>query len=230
MQVYKGRIVEIILGAEGWLGAKIACPPGSVPLAGQYVSAREQEDLDTPLATILYCGGFWESGFIAAPPVPHTWTPGMRLFLRGPLGKGFQLPAQARRIGLAALGGSVSRLLPLGLSAIESGHAVALFTGAALPQLPSALEAYPLAALADALPWADYLAVDTPLEKLNDLRAVLGLEPPEPLPCDGQMLIVTPMPCASIAECGACAVLGKRRTWLLACQDGPVFDFKELEW
>lgn len=220
----------MILEAEGRLGAKIACPPGAVPLAGQYVSAREVEGSDSPQAAVLYCGGFWESGFIAAPPAPPDWRPGMHVFLAGPLGKGFQLPPRAKRIGLVALGESVSRLLPLGLSALESDSAVALFTEAPLPQLPTALEAYPLMTLADALSWVDFLAVDTPLEKMRDLRSILGLEIHQPLPCEGQALIVTPMPCASIGECGACAVQGKRGNWLLACQDGPVFDFKELEW
>jgi Leu/Phe-tRNA-protein transferase len=47
-------------------------------------------------------------------------------------------------------------------------------------------------------------------------------------PCPGQALIHTAMPCAGIAECGACAVR-TRKSWRLACKDGPVFDISELE-
>jgi NAD(P)H-flavin reductase len=40
-------------------------------------------------------------------------------------------------------------------------------------------------------------------------------------------LVVAPMPCGGLAECGVCAVT-TRRGWKLACKDGPVFDLGEL--
>jgi NAD(P)H-flavin reductase len=42
-------------------------------------------------------------------------------------------------------------------------------------------------------------------------------------------LILAPMPCAGLAECGACAVPA-RSGWKLACLDGPVFDLRALDW
>jgi hypothetical protein len=44
---------------------------------------------------------------------------------------------------------------------------------------------------------------------------------------EAQALVITPMPCGGIAECGVCAVTA-RRGWKLACKDGPVFDLTEL--
>jgi len=79
--------------------------------------------------------------------------------------------------------------------------------------------------LPDLLAWADFLALDLPLEALADL----GKHLPDVLPCPAQALIYTPMPCACLARCGACAVPTRRR-WKLACEDGPVFDLRELAW
>jgi dihydroorotate dehydrogenase electron transfer subunit len=42
-------------------------------------------------------------------------------------------------------------------------------------------------------------------------------------------LVMTPIPCGGIAECGACAVPA-HRGWKLACRDGPVFNLNELAW
>jgi len=44
---------------------------------------------------------------------------------------------------------------------------------------------------------------------------------------EAQVLVVTPMPCGGLAECGVCAFT-TRRGWKMACKDGPVFDLSEL--
>ena len=106
---------------------------------------------------------------------------------------------------------------------------MALFTDASLPWLPAALEVQPLQNIPEALAWADFLAIDIPLQSLAGLRHILGLGAGERLPCPGEVLIETPMPCGGLADCGACAVPG-RRGWKLACKDGPVFDINEIEW
>jgi hypothetical protein len=106
---------------------------------------------------------------------------------------------------------------------------VALYTDASLPWLPAALEVQPLQNISESLGWADFLAIDIPLASLSNLRPTLGLGAGERLPCPGELLIETPMPCGGLADCGACAVPG-RRGWKLACKDGPVFDINEIEW
>jgi hypothetical protein len=149
--------------------------------------------------------------------------------LRGPLGHGFQLPGGLRHLALAALDRRTDRLLSLAEAAFALGADVALAADIALPRLPASLELLPLSALPEILPWADLLALDLPLEKLPQLRDSLGLGLDTGLPCPAQALVVTPMPCMALAECGVCAVPA-RRGWKLACQDGPVFDLRDLNW
>jgi dihydroorotate dehydrogenase electron transfer subunit len=133
-----------------------------------------------------------------------------------------------RRLALASLDESISRLQPLMQNALDQGAAVALFTDHPLPSLPSAVEANPLEALQEALTWADYLAVDLPPQTIPELSRLLGVERgPRALPCPAQALVHLPMPCGGLADCGACAI-ETRGGWKLACDDGPVFELIDL--
>lgn len=219
--------MEIRATPGGLAAARVRCSAGAIPAAGQYLLAWSPEDEDAPLAAPLFIEEIVQDGFLAAPPIPQTWQPGSRLALRGPLGHGFSLPAGARRVALAAFGETIARLLPLLSQALKSGAAVTLFTDCPLPVLPAALEISPLRELPGGLPWADFLALDLPIRALPDLTAALGLRPGAGLPCPAQALLLGSMPCAGMAECGACAV-PSGRGWKLACKDGPVFDWNVL--
>jgi hypothetical protein len=238
VRTYAARVLEIQTEPGGRVSAWIGCPPAAVPAAGQYVLAYAPNDPLAALGTPLFRGpaaGLGDTaagGFLAAPPLPAAWVPGTSLVLRGPLGRGFSLNSQ--RLALAALGDTVTRLLPLAEETIQRGDAVTLFTDAPLPVLPVSIEVYPLGSLPEALSWADALAVDLPLEALAGLRNCLGLHKNELLPFPAQALVFTPMPCGGLAECGACAVSVRRSMghsrYLLACKDGPVFKLDDLEW
>jgi hypothetical protein len=223
MKSYAGRVVEV-REEEGGTAATIACPARAVPAPGQYLLGAADEDV---LGAALFFSGAWPEGFQAAPPLPVGWEPGTILSLHGPLGHGFRLPLDLRRLALAATGEGPARLLPLAEAALSRNAAVTLYSDLLLPDLPTALEAFPLAALPEALTWADFLVVDTPLKDSAALGERLGLPPGSQPPCPGQVLVYTPMPCAGFAECGACAV-HSQRGWKLACVDGPVFDLKEI--
>jgi NAD(P)H-flavin reductase len=229
MRVFEGRIIEISSDRAGQAAAWVACPRKAVPDPGQYLQAWSPTDVDAPLGTPLFPGQSSNQGFLAVAPIPPAWEPGTELYLRGPLGHGFRMPGAARRLALAAVGGSAARLLPLAHQGLQGEAAVALFTDAPLPALPTAMEAYPLSALPESLAWADFLALDLPVERLASLRGNLGLKPGERLPGPAQALVAAAMPCAGLAECGACAVPA-RRAWKLACRDGPVFDLNDLDW
>ena len=216
-------MAEVRTEADG-AAATITCPERAIPAPGQYTQAAAAGDV---LGAVLFFADAWEGGFQAAPPLPAGWEPGTRLALRGPLGRGFHLPENQRRLALVAAGESLSRLLPLASAALEGEAAVTLFSDMPLPDLPAALEAYPLGALPEALSWADFLAIDLPIEDLPGLRDRLGLVPGSQLPFPGMVLVHAPMPCAGLGECGACGVR-TRRGWKLACVDGPVFDVKDL--
>ncbi len=234
MKQYVGRILEFRLEPGGGQTPVIACPPRFIPQPGQYLLADSPTDSDSPLSTLIFPQQILADGLVAAPigrrlPDPD-WDLGSRLILRGPLGKGFRLPPGLRNLALAAAGESAARLLPL----LRQAASVALFTDAILPALPPEVEIQPLGGLADALSWADYVALDLPgapdraQRFLAGLRSALGIVEPAPLPCPGQALLSGPLPCGGIAQCGVCAVR-TRRGYRLACKDGPVFTISELK-
>lgn len=224
MRMHSGWIREIRIDSKGAASAWIACSESAVPVAGAYVLGSEERDV---LPVPLFLEASVAEGFIAAPPLPRSWEPGLSLDLRGPLGRGFNMPQGLSRLGLAAFGDTASRLLPLIEQGLRRGAAVALFTDIPVTDLPSAVEVSPLASLPDALAWADFLALDLPLERLAELDGSLGLTGQRQLLCVGQVLLMAPMPCGGRAECGVCAVqIG--RNWKLVCKDGPVFNLEEL--
>jgi dihydroorotate dehydrogenase electron transfer subunit len=225
MRYSTGKVVEILLDVGG-LAARVECPPQAVPAPGQYLMAYPLESHEA-LATALTLAETTSTGFLTGPAVPRSWTPGMQLELRGPLGTGFRLPASARRVALAGLDTSAARLLPLLRQALERGAAVALFSHAPAPRPPASVELSPLDELPAALPWADFLALDLPQQQIPTLRGTLGLGDGERLSCAAQALVQIEMPCSGLAACGACALL-VRNQWKLACEDGPVFDLQDL--
>ena len=117
-----------------------------------------------------------------------------------------------------ALADTSARLLPLIRLALDQGAAVLLLAGSSPESLPSSVEMMPVSSLGEAVAWADYLALDLPREALSD-TTVRGAA--------GQALVITPMPCGGMADCGACAI-HVRRGSLLACKDGPVLDLKKI--
>jgi hypothetical protein len=99
MHTGKGQVLETIL-EDGQRLARIACLANLIPSAGQYLLASDASDSLLPVP--LYYTDFAPEGFLASPPLPESWMPGMALSLRGPLGRGFNIPVSARRIALVA--------------------------------------------------------------------------------------------------------------------------------
>jgi NAD(P)H-flavin reductase len=109
----KGRVSEIRLETGRQMEVRIACPAGAIPSAGQYLLASDVDNLDDVLGIPLFAVEKSQHGFWAAPLYPIAWMPGTTLDLVGPLGHGFDLPHNIQRLGLVALGETVSRLMPL---------------------------------------------------------------------------------------------------------------------
>ncbi len=232
-----GRIDETFIQAGH--AARITCAPNLVPAPGQYLLAHALSEPDAPLPHSVFLAGSHPRGFYAAHPLPVAWTPGTELTLRGPLGRGFHLPASAQKIALAALGQNCSRLFALLEPALAQKAEITLLTDTPPEGLPPAIEILPLTALAETVRWADYLAIDAPRAAITALQDLFfpdsqqpysGYTLPPPLPpvsCAAEILIDTPLPCGGMAECGVCAIHRKERDWLV-CQEGPVFDLKAL--
>jgi dihydroorotate dehydrogenase electron transfer subunit len=219
-----GELTELYL-ENGLRGGRLLCAQNLIPAPGQYLLAHDGSD--APLPVPVFSAGPVPGGFLLAPAIPQTWQPGASLSLRGPLGRGFSLPAAARNIALVSLGETSARLKPLLTAALGQGASIVLVSDLDLAELPPEVEVQPLAALVEIAKWADYLAIDVPREFLLGLREMLGFSKQARVRFEAQVLVVTPMPCGGLAECGVCAVT-TRRGWKMACKDGPVFDLREL--
>jgi hypothetical protein len=219
MQIHQGRVAELKLHL-GEVCAVIACPSELIPAAGQYLLAAQPGAIQ---ASPLFLVGSARQGFLAAPPFPKSWGPGTELALYGPLGRGFRTSGDMQRMALIALGGTKARLMPLVDASRDGNYSVTLFGEAPFTDLPPDLEAYPLHDVGDALSWADFFAVDLPLERLESLAGHFTDAPGG----RGQVLVHASMPCGGLADCGVCAVKVKK-SWNLVCKDGPVFDLQDI--
>ena len=230
------KVSEVKRSVDGSTILKIACPSTMVPTPGRYLAANWIESASSALAVSLFAAGFFADTAVEGttilstlPSEPVQAFPGTALRLKGPLGRGFNLPNSISRLALVALGKTALRLMSLIPSALDQGVDIALFTQAALPGLPSAVEIHPLIALPEMISWADFAAFDLPITSLSNLRAALGLLPHAQLGCPAQVLITSPMPCLAMASCGVCAVPAQRG-YKFVCKDGPVFDLNKLRW
>lgn len=226
MQIGHGHVDETYI--NGWRAARILCPAGLVPAPGQYLLAQTRTDSDSPLPVPVYAAAATHNGFYAATPLPVAWNPGAALALKGPLGRGFNLPAAARKVLLVSWGGSAGRVLSL-LEACHRQNAEVVLLSETTPEdIPLSVEILPPAALPEAARWADYAALDIRRGQIESLLA-------SPLLSDSllllsgyaQIFIETPVPCGGMAECGLCAV-STRSGIRLACKDGPVFDLAQI--
>ena len=224
MSTGKGQIVELIL-EDGRQYVRVYCPSNLIPNPGQYVLAGDGSD--SPLPVPLFYTDSAPQGFVAAAPLNASWSPGVALHLRGPLGRGFTLPLSARRVALVAFDDSPARLKGLILPALRQGAAVVLVGTSAPDTLPDDVEVQPLSVLHDILEWADYVAFDAARENLHRLKEELGKRNKLGSGMGAQILVRTRVPCGGIADCGVCAVTLKSE-WKMACKDGPVFDWGEL--
>jgi len=224
MHTGKGQVIETIL-EDGQRLARISCPTNLIPSAGQYLLASDASD--SPLPVPLYYTDSVPEGFIAAPPIPEAWMPGMQISLRGPLGRGFALPAFARKIALIAFDDAPLRLRGLIRPALKQGAAIVLVSDFSVDNLSDEVEAQPLSALQDVLAWADFAAFDVARVNLFELREKLRIMKQAQAACEAQVLIRTAVPCGGVADCGVCGV-SLKSGWQLACKDGPVFDLREI--
>lgn len=216
------QLTEIDLNGKST--GRIRCAPQLIPAPGQYLLAHAEQDTNAPLATPLFRAALCPGGFTLASPLPAHWQPGTQLHVRGPLGKGFQLPNTARFIVLVSFNKKPAHSLALIELALAQHAAIALLTDHPPDGIPTAIEISPVSTLAEATRWADYLAIESPRAALPGLLQIISQSAYHK---DGQVLIETPIPCGGMGECLACAV-NLRKGFKLACKDGPVFDLKTL--
>lgn len=223
MHTGTGQVAELIL-RDGLRHARITCPATLIPSPGQYLLAAV--DSDSPLPDPVFYTDSVPNGFLAT-QAPAQWLPGTDLHLRGPLGRGFEIPASARKIALIPFGGSASRLFPLIGSARRLGAAVVLVKDSSADYLPDEVEVQPKSAAGEVLAWADWVALDVERDDLPELREWLGGQN-QVLPLkEAAVLLRTSFACGGLADCGVCAVATKQG-WKMACTEGPVLTWGEI--
>lgn len=222
MKTAQGKVEEIFLDGS----ARIACPPELIPNPGQYLQSQAAGS-NSPLAVSMFPSLPAPNGFRSAPTVPSSWRPGDTLHLRGPIGRGFLLPPSARKIAVVAFDDSLSRLLGIVSQALAQRAEIVAVCDSVSESLPEVVEIQPMRSLPEVMSWADYAAMDVDRETLNRLgKNFAGLEHAAAR-IEAQVLVRSPMPCAGVAECGACA-LTSRHGWRMICKDGPVVDLGNL--
>jgi dihydroorotate dehydrogenase electron transfer subunit len=220
MHTGNGIVAEVYL--QGVAVARISCGPGLIPEPGQYLLADIPTEQTAPLPVPIFPAGAAEGGFFVASTLPKTWTPGTSLSLRGPLGRGFNLPLSPRKVALVVLGDTPNRLAALIYPALAQGAAITLLCDQIPPGLPSEIEIMPISSLPEVCHWADYVALDMPRELV---QTVPDLFRSFEIGGHAQILLTSSMPCGGRGDCGVCAV-NVKRGYKLICKDGPVFDLK----
>jgi hypothetical protein len=224
MRRFRIRLDGITISPSGLEVARIAYTDGFILQPGQAVLAYKPGDWQ-PLRKVLFPIQIYPDGFMADAAPESTWRIGDTLDTYGPLGKGFTPPASAKKWLLASFHSSPDKVLALIQPGLEGGAALALYAHRLPTNLPPQVEW--VESLEEALAWADYLALDLPLNMLPSLRNRLGLSPGDQFPYSAQALINQALPCG-IGACHACAIKSQQG-WSLVCTEGPVFKLNQLE-
>ena len=225
MRRFHGRFQGLALTPSGQPAIQLSCEPENLPLPGQGILAYKPGS-QAALRRLLFPVEIFDNGFLSDCPTDPMWTLGDSLDLIGPLGTGFSPPTKADHWLLIKLTPYPDRLLPLIDIGLERGVTISLWSRHIPHGLSPQVELNP--DIQDALKWAEYLAMDLKMEEQADVGDLLGILKGINISIPGQVLLATEMPCG-VGACQACAFHGKQG-WMLTCSDGPIFDFKQLEW
>ncbi|MSQ33726.1 MAG: dihydroorotate dehydrogenase electron transfer subunit [Dehalococcoidia bacterium] len=171
--------------------------------------------------------------------------PGESVEIIGPLGRGYNVPPQARNLLMVAGGVGIAPIAFLAERAIAKGRSVTILQGGASAQqlfpgqeLPPEVElvtatldgsAGRQGLVTDMVPehldWADQVFACGPMAMY---RTLAGQLPRLPSRKQCQVLLETPMACG-FGLCYTCAVETRRGTKLV-CKEGPCFDLREIDW
>ncbi len=199
---------------------------------GQYLAVSSRFEQDNQIPFTLFIESSSNNEISIGSPAPPNWYPGQEITFRGPLGQGFSPPAMLKRLALVGFDDNPNRLMALvnhtfnqNVDIVMAGDFIS--NPVIARDIPAHVELTKLDHLDDLFTWADYIAMDVPSFKIQELNEILQSTSSKIPRGDIQVLIFTSMPCAAIAECGICAVKTVKG-YKLACQDGPVFNLNDI--
>ncbi len=199
---------------------------------GQYLAASSKSEQDVQIPLSLFMESSADNEISIGSPAPPNWYPGHEIVFRGPLGHGFALPMMLKRLALIGFDDHPGRLMAL-VNTAHNQNVDIVMAGDFISNpvvtcdIPANVELAKLENLDDLFSWADFIAVDVPSFRIQELSRILQTTSTKVTRGDMQVLMHTSMPCAGIAECGICAVKTVKG-YKLACQDGPVFNLKDI--
>jgi hypothetical protein len=225
MRHFSARLEEITLLDQSHPVVRLSCAPKNIPSAGQavlsYLPGSQQ-----PLRQRFFPTRRFEKGFLTD-TLPDPAVPlGAEIDLLGPIGNGFNPPAESLRWLLLSLEESPYRLLPLITQGLDRGAAISLHADRLPSELPPQVELNPN--LEEALAWADYLAIELSADALPRLSEEFITGDSEPVSAPAEVLVLAPLPCG-FGACQACAVQSAHG-WKLICTQGPVLSLDDLAW
>jgi len=161
--------------------------------------------------------------------------------LLGPLGNGFKVNGDTRNLLIVAGGIGIAPLIHLADRAVADGHSVKMILGAStasqLYHEVQGVEMVPITedgsagdmgVATDLLPslvgWADQIFACGPVPMYRSMAGIMS----EFMDIPVQILLEEVMGCG-VGACRGCAV-PTRQGMKMVCQDGPVFDLREVIW
>ncbi len=223
-----------------------ASPLANKALPGQFISVRCGEDvlLRRPLSIHKIEGDYLALLFTVVGQ-GTGWlslrSKGDHIDLLGPLGNGFKVGEDISRIVLVAGGIGIAPLVHLADRAVADGHKVKMILGTkTASQLHPEIEgvemipitedgsAGEMGIVTDLLPslvgWADQIFACGPVPMYRSMAGMMSGLRYKPV----QILLEEVMGCG-VGACRGCAV-PTRQGMKMVCQDGPVFDLREIIW
>ncbi|MFA4836047.1 MAG: dihydroorotate dehydrogenase electron transfer subunit [Dehalococcoidia bacterium] len=224
---------EIAAEARPGQFVTIRCGEGFEPLLRRPLSIHRIKDGKLALLfAIVGQGTEWLSNRSA----------GDLLDIIGPLGNGFQIRKDTKKLLLVAGGIGIAPLAALAEKAIADGLAVKLLLGAATSaQLyPEAIENVEIIRATDdgsagkkgmvtdllpsLVPWADQIFACGPIPMYRAMVQMCAKFADKPV----QVSLEQAMACG-VGACRGCTIL-TNRGMKSVCQDGPVFELRDIEW
>ena len=159
-------------------------------------------------------------------PKNTNWEIGDQLIVNGPIGSGFSNYFNFQNLLCISLGQSCGGLNPVVDHSVSIGKNVAYMLDDANVVLPNSVEIVFPNMLDENLIWADFVLIEVERDHLEKNQEILK----RILKSDvhTEILIYCPILCSGDAQCMVCSVKTKEG-WIRTCQQGTVFNLKELE-
>ncbi len=221
MQELIGQIIEI--SNTGQFQIKVRCSQNLTVNAGQYflIEFDPIEGRDPIRREVFLSSQLLPNEVVLYGNFLETATPGNKIKLYGPLGKGFQRPS-GNKLVCVSLGLNLPILLSAASRYPNPQQKVVLVSNHPIDTslIIENVEIRSLTELHELVDWCEDLLVEgmrdgDNIEKIMQIPSVKGINK------QTQILIDSPMPCHGASDCGICKIKIWGQRYAI-CQDGPV--------